>query len=161
MKKKKLTIIISITAAILLLSFALACNGNNENKEEAIEEVSAVEDTDEEVITEEEPAESESTTEDYTVEYKMACIDKGEYLDEDDPVINEYSILLDSLMEKTTNSRIDISDIIVTTQRLLKENGVDMSLLNILKDLDSSIPEESPKLELEDIAAAYIVLVTN
>jgi len=158
MKKKKLTIIISITAAVLLFSFALACNGGNEKKEETIEEMPV---TDEDVTTKEEPIESESATEDYTVEYQMACIDKGEYLDEDDTVINDYSILLDSLMEKTTNSRIDISDITVTTQRLLKENGVDMSLLNILKDLDNSIPEESPKLELEDIAAAYIVLVTN
>jgi len=95
-----------------------------------------------------------------TVEYKMATIDNG-YIDKEDPIINNYKILLDSLGKKTINSRIDISDITVTAQRLLKEHGINKSLLSILKDFDTSIPDGLDGMKLEEIASAYMVLMTQ
>ena len=95
-----------------------------------------------------------------SVEYKMATIDNG-FIDKEDPIINNYKILLDSLEKKTINSRIDISDITVTAQRLLKEHGINKSLLGILKDFDDSIPDGLEQMKLEEIAAAYMVLMTE
>ncbi len=103
-----------------------------------------------------------STTNDLpdSVEYKMATIDNG-FIDKEDLIINNYKILLDSLEKKTINSRIDISDITVTAQRLLKEKGINRTLLQILNDFDTSIPDGSSGFKLEEIAAAYMVLMTK
>ncbi len=95
-----------------------------------------------------------------TVEYKMATIDNG-YIDKSDTIINSYKILLDSLEKKTINTRIDISDITVTAQGLLKERGINRSLLNILKDFDTSIPEGLTGMKLEEVASLYMVLMTQ
>ena len=95
-----------------------------------------------------------------SVEYKMATIDNG-FIDKEDPIINNYKILLDSLEKKTINSRIDISDITVTAQRLLKERGINKSLLSILEDFDNSIPDGLEQMKLEEIASAYMVLMTE
>ena len=71
----------------------------------------------------------------------------------------QYKNLLDKLETKTVNSRINIGDISVTTQELLKEKvGIDKSLLEILNDFNKSIPEGSKGIKLEEIAAAYMLL---
>jgi hypothetical protein len=95
-----------------------------------------------------------------SVEYKLATLDNG-YVEENDSIINSYKILLDKLEKKTVNTRIDIADITVTAQKLLKEHGIDKSLLGILKDFDNSIPASSPKLKLEEVASLYMVLMTD
>jgi hypothetical protein len=95
-----------------------------------------------------------------SVEHKMATIDHGQ-IDENNPKISDYKRHLDSLERKTINTRIDISDITVTAQNLLSEEGIDRTLLQILRDLDNSIPEGSTDIKLEEIASAYMVLMTD
>ena len=77
----KIKLAILFLALILIFSFALACNDTNDQKEK-----------------------------EYTTEYKLAVIDKGSYLEEDDPVISEYKEVLDSLKSKVINDEIDIAD---------------------------------------------------
>lgn len=100
------------------------------------------------------------TTESYTVEYKMAVIDNG-YLNQDDPVIQNYKILLDSLNLKTGKNIKNIADITVTVQNELKEKGVYISLLRILGDLNNAIIAAKSTMTLEEVAATYIVLMSQ
>jgi len=129
----KIKFIIPFLALILIFSFALACSGTSDQKEK-----------------------------EYTTEYKLAVIDKGGYLEEDDPVVSEYRIMLNSLKAKVINDEIDIADIVVTTQKRLKEKyQINLTILKIMKDLDSCIPDDVENLDLKEIAAAYIVLLVS
>ncbi len=109
-----------------------------------------------------EPGSTKEFSTEKSVEYKLACIDCGYYIDDSDTRIVQYKNLLDKLETKTVNSRISISDITVTTQRLLKEEaGIDRSLVEVLNDFNKIIPEGSKGIiKLEEIAAAYVVLMT-
>lgn len=100
-------------------------------------------------------------TKNETVEYKLATLYAGNWIEKDDITVYEFKELLDKLEKKTVNSRIDISDITVTAQRILKEHGISRTLLQILNDLNESIPEGTSGFELEEIAAAYLVLMTE
>lgn len=99
--------------------------------------------------------------EEYTVEYKLATLYSGSPIEEDDVTVYQFKNLLNSLEKKTINSRINIADITVTTQRLLKEKGISRTLLQILNDFDTSIPDGSSGFKLEEIASAYMVLMTE
>jgi len=143
----KIKLIVLILIIIFIFSF-ISCMTESEKT------IASLEAQREAQMNEESPETFES------VEYKMATIDYG-YIGKNDPRISEYRILLDRLEEKTFNSRINISDITVTAQRLLNEKGINLSLLQILKDFDNTIPEDSPKLKLEEVASLYMVLMTN
>lgn len=94
-----------------------------------------------------------------TVEYKLATLYVGSPVEKDDVTVYQFKELLDKLEKKTVNSRIDIADIAVTAQRLLKEYGISRTLLQILTDFNESIPETLKDIKLEEIASAYMVLM--
>ena len=131
----KLKLIIPAVALLLLFSFVLACTAN-----------------------------STATPEDkeYPLEYKLAVIEKGGFVEEDDELVKEFKFLLDNLSKKVINNRQEIADIAVyTKQRLEDEHKIKLSLLKVMKDLDASIPEGIENIKLEEIAAAYIVLIIS
>ncbi|MBM3702838.1 MAG: hypothetical protein FJW63_07635 [Actinobacteria bacterium] len=129
----KIKFIIPILSLVLIFSFALACNGASDQKEK-----------------------------EYTTEYKLAVIDKGGYLEEDDPVVSEYKIVLDSLKSKVINDEVEIADTVVKAQEILREDHqINLTILKIMKDLDTSIPEGVENLDLVEIASVYIVLLVS
>ena len=149
----KVKYLIPILLIVLVFSFAGCTPAYNSAKTiESLEKVREENNSKETLKTNNSSSDS--------VEYKMATIDNG-YIDKNDSKISNYKLLLDSLEEKTINGRIDISDITVTAQRLLRERGIDMTLLQILRDLDNSIPEGLTGMKLEEIASAYMVLMTE
>ena len=126
-------ILIPVMAIVVLFGFVFACTDSSSQKEK-----------------------------EYTTEYKLAVIDKGGYLEEDDPVISEYGRMLNSLKAKVINDEMNIADIVVTTQKILKEKyQINLTILKIMKDLDACIPDDVEKLDLEEIAAAYMVLLVS
>ncbi len=151
----KIRYIIPFLIFLLIFSFGLACNGSSgevEAKEETVEEI-----TGEPEVTLDEPEEKE-----YTTEYKLAVIDKGGYLEEDDHVVWVYKIVLESLKSKVINDEVEIGDIVVKTQEILRDDHqINLSILKIMKDLDASIPEGVENLDLVEIASAYIVLLVR
>lgn len=96
-----------------------------------------------------------------TVEYKLATLYAGSPVDKDDITVYQFKELLDKLEKKTINIRMDIADITVTAQRLLKEHGINRTLLQILDDFNTSIPNELKDMKLEEVASAYMVLMTQ
>ena len=133
MRNKKFIICILV---IVLLSFSLiSCTTTTKTKTAAIENE--------------------------TVEYKLATLYAGSPVEKDDLTVYQFKELLDKLEKKTVNSRIDIADIAVTAQRLLKEYGISRTSLQILTDFNESIPETLKDIKLEEIASAYMVLMTK
>jgi len=126
-------ILIPVMAIAVLFGFVFACTDSNSQKEK-----------------------------EYTTEYKLAVIDKGGYLEEDDPIVSEYKIVLDSLKSKVINDEIEIADTVVKVQDILREKyQINLSILKIMKDLDASIPEGVENLDIVEMASAYMVLLVS
>ena len=96
-----------------------------------------------------------------TLEYKLAVVHKGGFVAEDDPLVSQFGRLLDSLTGKCRNGRQGVSDIGVRAQEILKERGVDLSLLEVMKGIDGSIPQEASGLDCADVAAAFVTLIVG
>ncbi len=77
-----------------------------------------------------------------TWEFKLASIEAGSEVDNDDPTIKEFADLLDSMEQKTTNTRQELSDAIVRARELLQEEGISMGLLELARELDTSMPDD-------------------
>jgi hypothetical protein len=67
---------------------------------------------------------------------------------------------MDEIEKNVTNSRERIADISVTVWENLNKQGFDISLLQVMRDLNIS-SSEGLGLSLEEIAAAYMVLTEN
>jgi len=130
-------VIISIISIIILSFSLISCNGQSSSENKT------------------------KITKNETVEYKLATLYKGFPPGEDDPIVMQFKDLLDNIERKTINTRIDIADITVKAQELLKENGIERSLLQILNDFNDSIPNEATSLKLEEVASLYMLLMTD
>jgi len=93
-------------------------------------------------------------------EYKLAVIDAGGFVDLDDPSIDAYARALDAAEAKCTDKRSLLGDYAVKAWQLLAEEGVDVTVLQALRAIDQSIPDESPKLDCAEVMAAWMVLMT-
>jgi hypothetical protein len=91
-------------------------------------------------------------------EYKLASIEKGGLVAENDPLVGSFGAALNSLEPKCKDSRERIADMAVTTQKLLKEKGISLSLLRILQDVNRSIPSGFGAQPCADVFAAYVTL---
>ncbi len=92
-------------------------------------------------------------------EYQLAVIDAGGFVPLDDPSIDTYAGLLDSLDAKCSEERSLIGDQAVRATQLLAEEGIAVSALEALQGIDGSIPEESPLLSCAEVGALWIALV--
>lgn len=97
------------------------------------------------------------------VEYKLAVIHSADSaLDRHHPLVDEFRVLLNDIQSKTINDRERIADICVYSQKMLTQERVPMSLLDVMRALSASIPTEAvnSKLDLSEIAAAFVTTVT-
>ena len=95
------------------------------------------------------------------LEYKLAVINKGSGGAQDDTTVIEFRNLLMSLDKKCEERPQKIADISVTAQNLLREAGINLTLLKVIRDLNGSIPPSDIKLKLVEVAAAYVTLVVE
>ncbi|MCK4268802.1 MAG: hypothetical protein KAX16_08215 [Actinomycetia bacterium] len=93
-----------------------------------------------------------------TFEYKLATINAGYKVDEDDPTITEFSAILDDMALKTENTREELSDSTVKAQQILRKKSVEIGLLTLARELNTSMPDGATDLDIAEIAAAYITL---
>lgn len=83
------------------------------------------------------------TSEPNTVEWKLAVVDAGGYVQPDDPVVQEFADALAVLEDRCyQNSRTRIADIVVSIQGSLLEYGVSESLLTILQAVANPVTFE-------------------
>jgi hypothetical protein len=93
-----------------------------------------------------------------SLEYKLATIEKG-YVSRDDIIIVRFRSLLEQLDAKFVENKMQISDMSVAVQKLLKEQeGIKESLLNIMEGMNRLFSSESANLKYSEYAAAYMVL---
>jgi len=129
--KKNLYAVIATTAIIVFFSFILACTSS-----------------------------SPKETKDPSVEYQLAVINEGGYVDEDDTVVDEFKSLIESIDKKVVEGPTEIGDILVTAQEILWDNyKIRISLLELTRNLDESIPDGTTGLKFEEIAVAYITIL--
>jgi len=101
----------------------------------------------------------------YSLEYKLAVINGGKgYLPSNHPTVQEFRRLLISLERRCKNTGEEIADMTVTAQRLLKKNGINMSLLEVMTALNKFtrlIQKEDPNMvDFAKISATYVTLRT-
>jgi len=103
---------------------------------------------------------SSSPEEEPTLEYKLAVINEGGYVDKDDPIVSDFKDLVQSIDEKSIEGPTEIADILVKAQELLwDEYRIKVSLLELTIDLERSLPNDSKNLNFEEIAVLYITLL--
>jgi len=129
--KKKHYIVITIIVVIVFFSFALACSDST-------------------------PKESKE----YSVEYQLAVINEGGYVEEDDQIVKEFKTLVDSIDKKVVEGPTEIGDILVTSQEILVDKyDIRISLLELTRNLEESLPDDSTNLNFEEMAVAYIIIL--
>jgi hypothetical protein len=89
---------------------------------------------------------------------KLATIEEGTYVAQDDPLVDDYQAALDGLGGDCTDSEERLGDMAVRSQQLLLNGGVNESLLSILQSVDRSIPAGADLGSCADIFAAYVAL---
>ena len=97
-----------------------------------------------------------------TLEYKLAAINKGRYIPDDDISIVRFRTLLDT-MTKTfpEENRQEIADGIVKAQELLKKEGISESLLNIAEGINKVFIWNKANVKFNEVTAAYIILCSR
>jgi hypothetical protein len=96
-----------------------------------------------------------------TLEYKLATINKGYAVDENDPTIARFRIVLASLDRKTVQSKQEISDMLVTAHELLRDKyGKNITLLELAEGADYSIPS-GVEVNFAEVLAALVTLMVG
>lgn len=100
----------------------------------------------------------------YSLEYQLATINKGGYVNENDITVKRFRYLLRILESKTHNSKQEICDMSVhAVQKLLRDKyGVEMSLLTFMESVNASIPNTSEiEFDYADVATAFVQIRKN
>lgn len=94
-----------------------------------------------------------------TLEYQLAVINKGGYVPQNDITVTRFRYLLETLERKTINSRQEIADMSVAgITRLRERYGRDVSLLQFMEGVNSSIPAGA-KVNYAIASTAYMQLL--
>ncbi len=95
-----------------------------------------------------------------SLEYKLAVINAGGYVSEDDITVKRFRYLLTSISSKTPNTKQQISDMTVKGWQLLQEDyGKRMKLIELMEAANKAIPENSRSLKYESVVSALIVMI--
>lgn len=106
------------------------------------------------------PKPAEKTNE--TIEYQLAKINKGGFVEENDISINRFRYLLEEIDSKTIDDKQSVSDKTVKGWQLLRTDfGKDISLLEFMEQANDSIPTGRHDWKYEEIVAALIILLGN
>jgi len=95
---------------------------------------------------------------DYSIEYKLAVIDAGGFVPKDDLTVARFRSLLNQLSRTYVENKQQIADMTVTAQKLLRKDGVDESLLNIMEGLNQLFSKPLGNQKYAEYAVAYVTL---
>ena len=96
------------------------------------------------------------------MEYKLATLNEGGYVPRDDPTVAQFKAILDHLDRECPESREHIGDMIYLAHTMLKEKGVNVSILKVATDLKSIVPRKANKsVKCAGVAAAYVTMVNR
>lgn len=92
--------------------------------------------------------------------HNLAIINAGGYVSPDDSTVAQFQQLLDRLGRKTVNSEQQITDMSAKGRDMLAKKGVDISLMEFMRDMDYAIPP-GERVDYAETAAAYILTRAN
>lgn len=79
-----------------------------------------------------------------SIEYKLACLNKGSTIDKDDITVNRFRYLLNTIERKTQNTQQQIADMTYKSQEVMRgKYGKDFSLLEIMEQANRAMPDNS------------------
>lgn len=91
-----------------------------------------------------------------SLEYRLAVINTGGNINENDATIARFRSLLNQLSQSYIEDTQQIANMSVIIRDRLSENGIDESLLNIMEGLNQLLwPQESKKKRYSEYAFAY------
>ena len=93
-----------------------------------------------------------------SLEYKLATINAGGYVSKDHITVARFRSLLNQLSATFLENKKQIADMSVTAQNLLRKEGVDESLLNIMEGMNQLFSRKIENQKYAEYAAAYVTL---
>ena len=93
-----------------------------------------------------------------SIEYKLATINAGGYVSKDHITVARFRSLLDQLSATFVENKNQIADMSVTAQNLLRKEGIEESLLNIMEGMNKLFPRKIKNQKYAEYAAAYVTL---
>jgi len=92
------------------------------------------------------------------VEQQLAVLDSDYGVDwKDKKTIYEYSKMLDKLMRQYEGTREEIADQTSRIQGVLKDSGIKMTTMDIMRDIDQGKPAKT-KVPYKEFAPLYLML---
>lgn len=96
------------------------------------------------------------------IEYQLAVVDSGGFVDPSDPTIDRYDRALNHLEDKCGDDRRMLGDMAVRSVQLLDEEGISSTALEVLTAADSSIPADMVRQDsCSDTFATLIALMSQ
>lgn len=98
-----------------------------------------------------------------SVEFKLASLNAGSIVSEDDITVKRFRYLLEQLEAKTTANRDQIADLTFNSQKLLREKyGKDVSLLDLMEKANRTIPANANhSFNYQEVISTVSVLSAN
>lgn len=93
-----------------------------------------------------------------SLEYKLATINAGGYVSKDHITVARFRSLLNQLSATFVEDKQQIADMSVTAQNLLKKDGIQESLINIMEGMNQFFPRKIDNQKYAEYAAAYVQL---
>ena len=92
------------------------------------------------------------------LEYKLATINAGGYVSKEHVTVARFRSLLNQLSVIFVEDKQQIADMSVTAQNLLKKEGVEESLINIMEGMNQLFSKKIENQKYAEYAAAYVTL---
>lgn len=96
-----------------------------------------------------------------SMEYKLAVIDRGGYVREDDPLVVRFGRALDRLEAKCPETRQQLGDMGVKGYQIMRDKELREPLVEVFANWRASIPDSAAKGAIgpcADLLAAYVTL---
>ncbi len=88
----------------------------------------------------------------------LASINAGGVVDDNDPSVDEFRSVLDVLEESCPDDRQKMADLAVSTHQTVTDRGLEITLLQMMRDLSENIPPDLDDLGISCAIAlaAYV-----
>ncbi len=105
-----------------------------------------------------EPTEAGESDLSQSPELMLASINAGGVVDDNDPSVDEFRSVLDVLEESCPDDRQKMADLAVSTHQTVTDRGLEITLLQMMRDLSENIPPDLDDLGISCAIAlaAYV-----
>jgi len=93
-----------------------------------------------------------------SIEYQLAVINAGGVVPKDDITVARFRSLLKQLDDTFVEDKQQIADMAVKARKLLKDEGIDEKLLNIMEGMNKLFSKPIENQKYAEYSAAYVLL---